>query len=201
MSAEVSNAQQIFLMIKAFLGVLLILASPVLISLFKTGQVMERRYPRKKQPTTVVPETTLVEITIDSVIEPKVNVVVEIPLLPYAEPGIRKPAKHELDGFNDILGGKVDVALANLHKKEGETVRVAGMVIEVQAFKTRKKEYMANAAITDPSGGAEITMYPITWAATPIDRGDIVLLKGKIQEGVILVNSLEIIGEVPFGTR
>lgn len=201
MVAAVSNISQIFLIIKSLLGVVLIVASPLLIALALTGRAMKRRYPKVNQITPVVREVTSDYTAIASVIEHKEKVVVEIPLPPYEELGIRNPRNHELDGFRDILGGKVDVALVNLFKREGETVRVAGLVTEVQAFKTKKLEFMANAAITDPSGGAEITMYPVTWAATPIDKGDIVLLKGKIQDGKILVNSLEIVGEVPFGTR
>lgn len=199
MSFAATDFQHIFSIIKALLGVTLVIASPILIALYRTDRLMERKYPNgyplpeeKKQRVELLPLVPAIEL--------QPEVVIEKPLPPYEDPDIRKLECHELDSFRELLRGRVDVSLVSLHQHEGKTVRVAGMVVEVQAYKTKKKEFMANAAITDPSGGAEITIYPITWAATPIDKGDIVLIKGKIKDGEILVNSIEIVGEVPFGS-
>lgn len=118
--------------------------------------------------------------------------------LPYDE--LRKDNQpHVLDAFQDLVQGKVDTALQNLFTKDGEIVTVAGLVCRVAVFKTQiKNEAMATGVIEDPSGRAEITLYPQTWLAHPLDENDIVLLSGRVKTGKILVNSLEKIGEVPF---
>lgn len=122
----------------------------------------------------------------------------EVIPLPYDE--VRKDNQpHLLDSFEKNLRGKVDTPLLNLFLKDGEVVTVAGLVCKVSCFKTKeKKETMATAVIEDPSGRAEITLYPHTWLAHPLDENDVVVLRGKVKLGKILVNSVEKIGEIPF---
>lgn len=120
----------------------------------------------------------------------------ELPL-PY-DGEVRKVPHHVLDGFVMFTKGKVNCALSELFLRSEETVTVAGLVCQVNIFHTRKGELMASGVIEDPSGKAEITMYPQTWLANPINQNDVVLLQGKVRTGKILVNSLEKIGEVPF---
>lgn len=121
----------------------------------------------------------------------------EILPLPYEE--LRRDNQpHILDAFEKHLRGKVDAPLVNLFMRDGEIITVAGLVCKVSLFPTKKSETMATAVIEDPSGRAEITLYPHTWLAHPLDENDVVVLRGRVKLGKVLVNSVEKIGEVPF---
>lgn len=110
-----------------------------------------------------------------------------------------KNQRHVLDSFAPLLHGKVDTALQSLFSKDGEIVTVSGVVKDVKVFFTKTgHEAMATGVIEDPSGRAEITLYPSTWLAHPLDTNDIVVLQGKVRTGKILVNTLDKIGEIPF---
>gem|GEM_PF-5004519 len=191
-----SNIEQVVLMFMVLMSVIAILASPVWVALLQTDRVMKVRYPKIK-PKTI--EVVKPRNESSSVGHTEPTVVTKTPLLPYDHPEVRKPRDHILDKFRDVLNGRVDIALADLYKHEGEEVRVAGFVTDVRVFQNRQHEHIANAAITDPSGGAEVIIYSAAWIATPIDRGEIVVVKGKTKEGKILASNIEQVGEVTFG--
>jgi DNA polymerase-3 subunit alpha len=92
---------------------------------------------------------------------------------------------HPLSGHEDLLEKFTNAdTLSIKERKDGETVRIGGIIRSVKTIRTKKGDLMAFAAVEDLQGSIEATVFPSTYAASHDLLGEdtAVLIQGQVQK-------------------
>ncbi|MFC1816385.1 OB-fold nucleic acid binding domain-containing protein, partial [Thermodesulfobacteriota bacterium] len=92
---------------------------------------------------------------------------------------------HPLSGHEDLLKKFTNTdTLSIKERKDGETVRIGGIIRSVKTIKTKKGDLMAFVTIEDLQGSVEVTVFPSIYTAVYDLLGEdaAILIQGQVQK-------------------
>jgi len=92
---------------------------------------------------------------------------------------------HPLERYEDLMEKFSNTNTALLReKKDGESVRIGGVVVHTKTIKTKKGDLMAFVTLEDMSGTAEITVFSSLYAASQslLFDENLIFVQGRVQK-------------------
>lgn len=92
-------------------------------------------------------------------------------------------SSHPLEHLRDSLEGQTSSRIADIAEmREGETVRIGGLLSDCRRLTTRRGDMMLIAAIEDLSGSIPLVVFPKTYerAAALLNNDEVVIVKGRL---------------------